>query len=116
MDGLRGDLVTNRAARALVAFEGRNEVTVPDIERVIGPCLNHRSVLEGKGMGVWHCGGHGGGDLVRSRGVSGLGARWPELRRVVAGCVEDRAGAKLRLPERQHPRCRSKRPTQFARK
>jgi magnesium chelatase subunit I len=28
---LRGDIVTNRAAKALTAFEGRNEVTVDDI-------------------------------------------------------------------------------------
>jgi magnesium chelatase subunit I len=42
VDGLRGDLVTNRAARALVAYEGRTEVTTADVERVVGMCLNHR--------------------------------------------------------------------------
>ena len=31
-----------RAAKALVAFEGRDEVTQEDIGRVIGSCLSHR--------------------------------------------------------------------------
>lgn len=42
VDGLRGDIVTNRAAKALAAFEGRNEVTVDDIRRVVTLCLRHR--------------------------------------------------------------------------
>ncbi|HAG83124.1 MAG TPA: magnesium chelatase ATPase subunit I [Cyanobacteria bacterium UBA12227] len=42
VDGLRGDIVTNRAAKALTAFEGRSEVTVDDIRRVITLCLRHR--------------------------------------------------------------------------
>ena len=42
VDGLRGDIVTNRAARALAALEGRTEVTVDDIGRVITLCLRHR--------------------------------------------------------------------------
>lgn len=42
VDGLRGDIVTNRAAKALTAFEGRTEVTVEDIRRVIVLCLRHR--------------------------------------------------------------------------
>lgn len=42
VDGLRGDIVSNRAARAIAAFEGRTEVTVDDIRRVIGLCLRHR--------------------------------------------------------------------------
>lgn len=67
IDGLRGDLVVNRAAKALVAFEGRKEVrlcaqnqrfralwergcsgaarvqvTAKDVQRVLGVCLNHR--------------------------------------------------------------------------
>ena len=42
VDGLRGDLVTNRAAKALVAFEGRNEVTPKDIFTIITLCLRHR--------------------------------------------------------------------------
>jgi len=42
VDGLRGDIVTNRAARALAALEGRTEVTVQDIRRVVVLCLRHR--------------------------------------------------------------------------
>ncbi len=42
VDGLRGDIVTNRAAKAIAAFEGRTEVTVEDVGRVIGLCLRHR--------------------------------------------------------------------------
>ena len=42
VDGLRGDIVTNRAAKALTAFECRNEVQVDDIRRVITLCLRHR--------------------------------------------------------------------------
>jgi magnesium chelatase subunit I len=42
VDGLRGDIVTNRAAKALAAFEGRTEVTVEDIRRVMPLCLRHR--------------------------------------------------------------------------
>lgn len=42
VDGLRGDIVSNRAAKAIAAFEGRTEVTVDDIRRVITLCLRHR--------------------------------------------------------------------------
>jgi len=42
VDGLRGDIVTNRAARALAAFEGRPEVTEDDVRRVAAMCLQHR--------------------------------------------------------------------------
>ena len=42
VDGLRGDIVTNRAARAIAAYEGRTEVTLDDIKRVIVLCLRHR--------------------------------------------------------------------------
>ncbi|PHX53413.1 magnesium chelatase ATPase subunit I [Tychonema bourrellyi FEM_GT703] len=42
VDGLRGDLVTNRAAKALTALECRTEVTVDDIRRVMTLCLRHR--------------------------------------------------------------------------
>jgi magnesium chelatase subunit I len=42
VDGLRGDIVTNRAARAIAAYEGRTEVTVDDIRRVIALSLRHR--------------------------------------------------------------------------
>lgn len=42
VDGLRGDIVTNRAAKALAACEGRTEVTIDDIRRVVTLCLRHR--------------------------------------------------------------------------
>ncbi len=42
VDGLRGDIVTNRAARALAAFEGRTEVSEEDIARVVSCSLRHR--------------------------------------------------------------------------
>lgn len=42
VDGLRGDIVTNRAARAYAAFDGRDEVTEEDVAKVITLCLRHR--------------------------------------------------------------------------
>ena len=42
VDGMRGDLVINRAATALAAYEGRTEVTLEDIQRVVALCLRHR--------------------------------------------------------------------------
>jgi magnesium chelatase subunit I len=42
VDGLRGDIVTNRTAKALAALEGRTEVTVDDIRRVVVMSLRHR--------------------------------------------------------------------------
>ena len=42
VDGLRGDIVTNRAAKAYAAYNGRTTVTVEDIEKVITLCLRHR--------------------------------------------------------------------------
>lgn len=42
VDGLRGDLVTNRASKSLAAFEGHTNVTPEDIYRVIPLCLRHR--------------------------------------------------------------------------
>ncbi len=42
VDGLRGDIVTNRAAKALAALEGRTSVSVEDIARIITLCLRHR--------------------------------------------------------------------------
>lgn len=42
VDGMRGDIVTNRAARALAAFEGRDAVTEEDVRRVGVLCLQHR--------------------------------------------------------------------------
>ena len=42
VDGLRGDIVTNRAAKAFAAYNGRSTVTVDDIEKIIVLCLRHR--------------------------------------------------------------------------
>lgn len=42
VDGLRGDIVTNRASQAIAAFEQRKQVTAQDIFRVIPLCLRHR--------------------------------------------------------------------------
>ena len=42
VDGLRGDIVTNRAAKAYTAYENRTKVTVDDIEKIITLCLRHR--------------------------------------------------------------------------
>jgi magnesium chelatase subunit I len=42
VDGLRGDIVTNRAARAYAAYQKRTEVTIEDIQKVITMCLRHR--------------------------------------------------------------------------
>jgi magnesium chelatase subunit I len=42
IDGLRGDLVANRAVKAFAALDGRTEATVEDLAQVIGLCLRHR--------------------------------------------------------------------------
>jgi len=42
VDGLRGDIVTNRAAKAYAAYNGRDKVTVNDIATIITLCLRHR--------------------------------------------------------------------------
>ena len=42
VDGLRGDIVVNRAAKAATAFDGRTEVTTEDISKIICLCLRHR--------------------------------------------------------------------------
>merc|ERR1712113_819177 len=42
VDGLRGDIVTNRAAKAYAAYLGRTKVTVEDIQQIITLCLRHR--------------------------------------------------------------------------
>ena len=42
VDGLRGDIVTNRAAKAFAAYNGRTKVTLEDIEKIIVLCLRHR--------------------------------------------------------------------------
>ena len=42
VEGLRGDLVVTRAAKALAAFEERTEVSLEDVKRTIILCLRHR--------------------------------------------------------------------------
>jgi len=42
VDGLRGDIVTNRAAKAYAAYDNRDKVTVNDISKIITLCLRHR--------------------------------------------------------------------------
>mmetsp|Transcript_6540 Transcript_6540/g.19386 ORF Transcript_6540/g.19386 Transcript_6540/m.19386 type:complete len:351 (-) Transcript_6540:11-1063(-) len=42
VDGLRGDIVVNRAAKTAAAYNGRTEVTVDDIGLIISLCLRHR--------------------------------------------------------------------------
>ena len=42
IEGLRGDIVCSRAAKALAAFEKRTEVTIEDIKRTMILCLRHR--------------------------------------------------------------------------
>ena len=42
VDGLRGDIVTNRAAKAHAAYNGRDKVTLEDISSIITLCLRHR--------------------------------------------------------------------------
>jgi magnesium chelatase subunit I len=42
VDGLRGDIVTNRAAKAYAAYQDRTLVTVDDISKIITLCLRHR--------------------------------------------------------------------------
>lgn len=43
IDGIRGDMVVVRTAKAFAAYEGRSEVTEDDIGRIIGLCLGHRT-------------------------------------------------------------------------
>nr|QCI04380.1 Mg chelatase subunit e [Antithamnion hubbsii] len=42
VDGLRGDIVTNRAAKAFAAYQNKEQVEVSDIKTVITLCLRHR--------------------------------------------------------------------------
>jgi magnesium chelatase subunit I len=42
VDGLRGDIVTNRAAKAYAAYNGRSKVIEGDVENIITLCLRHR--------------------------------------------------------------------------
>ena len=39
---LRGDIVTNRAAKAYAAYNGRQKVELEDIQTIITLCLRHR--------------------------------------------------------------------------
>lgn len=42
IDGIRGDIVTNRASKALAAFNGRDNVNIDDILTVVSLCIRHR--------------------------------------------------------------------------
>jgi magnesium chelatase subunit I len=42
VDGLRGDIVVNRAAKAYAALDSRTVVTVDDVSNIIVLCLRHR--------------------------------------------------------------------------
>nr|UAD84305.1 Mg chelatase subunit e [Agarophyton chilense] len=42
VDGLRGDIVTNRAAKAYAAYKNKTKVDINDIKTVITLCLRHR--------------------------------------------------------------------------
>lgn len=42
VDGLRGDIVINRAAKAFAAYQSRDEVTIEDVRTIIKLCLRHR--------------------------------------------------------------------------
>nr|YP_009395098.1 Mg chelatase subunit e [Bryothamnion seaforthii]ARW63866.1 Mg chelatase subunit e [Bryothamnion seaforthii] len=42
VDGLRGDIVTNRAAKAFAAYQNKDEVDIQDVKTVITLCLRHR--------------------------------------------------------------------------
>ena len=42
VDGLRGDIVSSRASKAIAAFDGRKKVTPQDIYQIIILCLRHR--------------------------------------------------------------------------
>ena len=42
VDGLRGDIVVNRCAKAFAASQGRAEVVVADVQQVVKSCLAHR--------------------------------------------------------------------------
>jgi len=42
VDCLRGDIVTNRASKAYAAYNGKTQVTVADISKIITLCLRHR--------------------------------------------------------------------------
>ncbi len=56
VDGIRGDITTNKAARALAAYQGETTVTLEHVKAVIGLCLNHRFALI---LHILACGCHG---------------------------------------------------------
>ena len=51
IDGARGDITINKAVRALVAYEGRKEAGLEDLERIAPMVLNHRCVGGWGGVG-----------------------------------------------------------------
>ena len=42
VDGLRGDIVINRAAKAFAAYQSRDEVSIEDVRTIVKLCLRHR--------------------------------------------------------------------------
>ena len=42
VDGLRGDIVINRASKALASYKNKKAVDINDVKEVIKPCLRHR--------------------------------------------------------------------------
>jgi magnesium chelatase subunit I len=42
IDGLRGDLVVNRCSKAYAALQGKSDVDVEHIQKIINLCLSHR--------------------------------------------------------------------------
>ncbi len=48
IEGLRGDLVLMRAAKAVTALENRIKVSCKDIKKIIGLCLRHRLYKDSK--------------------------------------------------------------------
>ncbi len=42
VDGLRGDIVVNRASKALASYRNKKIVDIEDVKEVIRPCLRHR--------------------------------------------------------------------------
>lgn len=65
VDGVRADLVMLRAARAWAALEGRDAVTVDDVETVAELALAHRRTQAGGGSTPHQVSGPGGGAQPR---------------------------------------------------
>ena len=55
VDGIRGDITTNKAARALAAYQSQDTVTLEHVQAVIGLCLNHRCALCMRSLIVEEC-------------------------------------------------------------